>query len=269
MKLGQLSSEQIRFLLDLLPRLESEAKACQDIVASKRDKLFAPDCIPATWSHLYEKPFTEHIARAIHVFGLADELEQIANSPNKVDAAISVITEVSNDDSELSPAEKEEIRPYLGIIFGITTSLIRSMQCLMAYGAYLNELIAIARTGGVRGDKAIYKAVRIDPSAIGTPTVINRLSQALLENDQTFLLSVKKSINGGLSKQAQANTDKIRLVLQVLRESGASRLSDDELVKLFVNELKLYSATAKAGTGDSAKAIRSIENRMRKAKATT
>lgn len=269
MKFGQFSSEQIRFLLDLLPRLESEAKVCQEIVASKRDKVFAPDCIPAAWSHLYEKPLTEHIARAVHAFGLNNELEQIAHAPNKVDAAISIITEASNDDSDLSPTEKEEMRPFLGIIFGITTSLIRSMQSLMAYGAYLNELIAIARTGGVRGDKAIYKAVRIDPSVIATPTVINRLSQALLENDQKFLLSVKKSINGGLSKQAQANTDKIRLVLQVLRESEASRLSDDELVKLFVDELKLYSATAKSGTGDSAKAIRAIENRMKKAKATT
>lgn len=269
MKLGKLSADDIRTLLVLLPRLEMEASECRDILFARQNEFFASDCLPPSWCHLYELPFKEHVTRAVVAFGQEAELQQIAHAPSQIDAMRSVIGEIDSDKSELTADEKEEIRPVLAQVMGVVTSLLRSLQCLMAYGAYLNDLIAVARTGGERGDKAIYKAVRIDPSIIGTPTVLARLSQATLVNDNKFLVAVKKAINGGLSKQAQANARIIRLVLQVLRESGAGRLSNDDLVKLFVEELQLYAATAKMNIGDSAKGIRAIEDRMRKAKATT
>lgn len=269
MKIGKMTADDIRILLALLPRLEKEEQEARELLISRRSKLFSSDCLPPSWSHLYELTFVEHTARAVVAFGQQVELKQIAQAPNQVKAMASIVNSIDNDESEFSPEEKEAIRPQLGLILGVATSLLRSMHCLMAYGVYINDLIAVARSGGERGDKAIFKAIRIDPTIVGSPTVLARISQATLEDDKDFLKSVKKSINGGLSKQAQANADTIRLVLQVLDESGAENLSNDKLHKLFVEELKLYAAPAKADIGDAAKGIRAIKDRMKKTKATT
>jgi len=262
-------ADDIRILLALLPRLEKEEQEARQLLIARRNKIFSSDCLPPSWSHLYELTFIEHAARAVVAFGQQAELKHIAQAPNQVRAMASIVNSIDDDESEFTPEEKEAIRPQLGLVFGVTTSLLRSMHCLMAYGVYINDLIAVARTGGERGDKAIFKAIRIDPTVVGTPSVLARISQATLEDDKCFLSSVKKAINGGLSKQAQANADTIRLVLQVLHESGADNLSNDELHKLFVDELKLYAAPAKADIGDAAKGIRAIKDRMKKAKATT
>lgn len=269
MKFRKFSAENIRCLLGLLPIFEEVADECQKKLIARRDVFFASDCLSPSWSHYYELSITEHLSCAITALDLVPEMKRIAEAPSQIEEVISVISEIENDNSEFTPDEKEKIRPIVGQMLGIATSVLRSLHCLMAYGAYLNELIAVARTGGARGDKAIVNAVRIDPTVLGTPTVVARLSQATLEDDKEFLHSIKRAINGSLSKQAKGNTDKIRFVLQTLRESGIEKFSDDELVQLFVEELNLYAATAKKDNGDTAKAIRSIDHRMIRARSTT
>jgi hypothetical protein len=265
----KITADDIRFLLDMLPRLEKEELEARQSLIERRNDFFASDCLPVTWCGLYELSFLYHAICAVTALGQESELKSIAQAPNQIKAMATFVNNVDKDESEFSPSEKEELRPKLAHILGLVTSLLRSLQCLMAYGCYLNELVAVARSGGRRGDQAIFKAIRIDPTIVGAPTVLARISQATLEDDKGFLKSMKKAINGGLAKQAQANADRIRLVLQVLQESGAGSLSNDALHKLFVEELKLYAAPAKSDIGDAAKGIRAINDRMKKAKATT
>lgn len=269
MQFGNVSADDLRYLLTLLPLLEKQEREIRQLLLENRDRLFSRDCHNPSWASLYEYPFPEHVARIVIVFDMTDEVKEIGQSPSQVAALRLFIDELERDDSEFTTDEKEALRPGLAGVLGIVTSLLRSFQCLMAYGCYINELIAVVRCGGEKGDSALMKAVRIDPTSIGTPSVLARISQATLEDDRLFLNRVKKAINGGLSKQAQANSQKIRLVLQILREAGAAKLSDDVLCKLFVDELKLYSVTKKAEIGDAAKSIKAIQDRMKKAKATT
>ena len=235
----------------------------------RRADIFASDCLPASWSHLYEHPFLEHVAQIAIVFDAAEAIKECTAAQRPIQAAEAYIQQLDDDDSEFTPEEKENIRPNLALVFGLVTSLLKSLQCLMAYGTYLNDLVAQVRQGNRHGDDALFKAVKIDPSVMGAPSINVRISRAVLENDQAFLAALKRAINGPLSKQHQANADKIGFVLQVLHESKVERLNDDELHDLFVQQLALYSAPSKADSGDAAKGIRAIAGRMRKAKATT
>lgn len=259
----------IRNLLNLLPRLEEESAGAQRLLVERRADTFATDCLPASWCHLYEYPFPEHVARIAVAFDAADVIKECATAERPVLAASAYIQSLDEDESELTPEEKEDIRLSQGLAFGLLTSLLKSLQCLMAYGAYLNDLVAQVRQGTPKGDSALLKAVRIDPTAIGTPSINARMSRAVLEGDKKFLDAIKRAINAPLLKQHQANTDKIRFVLQVLHESKVEQLNDDELHDLFVQQLALYSAPSKADAGDAAKGIRAIASRMKKAKAST
>lgn len=269
MKLARIPPTDLRFLLATLPRLEAEEAEIRSLLIEKKTDIFASDCLPASWSHLYEHPFLEHVARIAVFFVAGDTIRKCAAAQRPIQAAEAYIQQLDDDDSELTPEDKENIRPNLALVFGLVTSLLRSLQCLMAYGTYLNDLVAQVRQGNRQGDDALFKAVKIDPSVMGAPSLNARISRAVLEDDQRFLSALKRAINGPLSKQHQANSDKIRFVLQVLHESKVERLNDDELHDLFVQQLALYSAPSKADVGDAAKGIRAIAGRMKKAKATT
>jgi len=269
MKLARIPPADLRFLLTILPRLVAEEAEIRPLLIERRADFFASDCLPASWCHLYEYPFPEHVARVTVAFDASDVIKECAAAARPVLAASAYIKSLDEDDSELSPEEKADIRPSLGLVFGLLTSLLKSLQCVMAYGVYLNDLVAQVRQGTPKGDSALLKAVRIDPTALGTPSINARMSRAVLERDKKFLDAIKRAINAPLSKQHQANADKIRFVLQVLHESKVERLNDDELHDLFVQQLALYSAPSKADAGDAAKGIRAIAGRMEKAKAST
>ncbi|OMG54697.1 hypothetical protein BJN45_05665 [Azonexus hydrophilus] len=252
-----------------MPRLEIEEAEMRSILIERRADLFASDCLPASWSHLYELPFPEHVSKIAGDFDALHAIKAYSSAQRPIQVLASYIQQLDEDDSELTPEEKEKLRPNLALIFGLVTSLLKSLQSLMAYGTYLNDLVAQVRQGNRQGDTALFKAVKIDPSAMSAPSISARISRAVLEDDQTFLSALKRAINAPLSKQHQANADKIRFVLQVLQESKVERLNDDELHDLFVRQLALYSAPSKADVGDAAKGIRAIAGRMKRAKSTT
>lgn len=269
MKLAKITPADLRVLLALLPRLEAGEREARSQLIERRTEFFASDCIPPSWSHLYELPIKQHVTQIFEALGESEMLVAVAKAPRQLQMVENVINELDKDESELSQGEREELRPHMGVIFGLVTSVLRSLQCLMAYGVYLNDLVAQVRKGGIQSEKAMLRAIRIDPSVISSPSVHARFSRAILEDDKKLINSVRKAINGPLSKQRQANSDLIRLVLQVLHETGVDKLTDDELTDLFVKELKLYAATSKADAGDAAKGIKAIRDRMKMAKTTT
>lgn len=201
MKLSRITPADLRLLLTALPRLEVEEAEIRPLLIERRADFFASDCVPATWCHLYEHPFPEHVARIAVAFDAGDVIKECAAAARPILAASAYIQSLDEDNSEFTPEEKEDIRPSLGLVFGLLTSLLKSLQCLMAYGVYLNDLVAQVRQGTPKGDSALLKAVRIDPTVIGTPSINARMSRAVLEGDRKFLDAIKRAINAPLSKQ--------------------------------------------------------------------
>lgn len=265
MLLGKVSPADIRLLLTYLPILERDADDCQAIARQNRKRIFARDCANPQWCHLYELSALEHIGHTVTGVGLSADLAECAKSPNPISAVLGKLQTVSKalDQWEPSVEEREQLRPNVAAHLGIGISVLNTLRSLMAYGVYLNDLIAQVRAGD---DASLMKAVRIDATVIGCPSVVRRVSEAALEGDHRFVAKLKNAIGGKLAKQEQANFRKMRLVLRVLHDTGAGRLSDDQLYDLFVKELDLYPDP---GTGDPGKALRKFADQYMKKAATT
>lgn len=102
--------------------------------------------------------------------------------------------ELEADDEDLSDDEKEIVRKSLQTIFGLTLSVMANIRCLLIFGSYLNDLVAQVRAGGPDADKALLRAIKIDPTVLGCPSVVQRLSRAAIESDKRFFSNVKGAV---------------------------------------------------------------------------
>jgi hypothetical protein len=242
-----------------------------------KDKLLNEDTEPFVWYYLYELPFRQHInlANAAIVQGYAGFLQveqvtdwyrQVVDTPGQIGALPDVYRQIDHHFDAMEPSEEDmkKLLPNVAGIFGLGMSLHYSLRCVLYHGCFLNELIERIRDGD---DKALFDAVRIDPTVIGCISVSCRISKAALLQDNSFFAKLKAAINGKMAKREQANFQKMRLVFEVLHEAGASRLSDSQLHQLFVDELDFYASNAKGG--GNAKALRKFADTYMKKSATT
>lgn len=272
------TAEDLRLLLAFWPVFNAEAEESRQGMQEDHAKLLGDDVEPFAWCHLYDLPIKEHV-KIFHSSvpqnfeGILDPqtyeswIRQISDSPSQIREIPRMFELVKQHfDSMADPSKElaEKMRPKLGQIFGNAWSIYNSLRCILYHGCFLNELVARVRAGD---DKALFDAVRIDPTVIGCLSVSNRISKAALLKDNSFFAKLKAAINGKLAKREQANFQKMRLVFEVLHEAGATRLSDAQLHELFVKELKLYSGNAKGGGSD--KALRKFADTYMKENART
>lgn len=267
--------------------LELRAKICVSFWPSGRDLLanlkkptkyswtLRKKFLARTPSHLigaisYKQPVTKHFELALGGLPrdpVSEWLKQIVETPGQISAFPNVtrkIDEYLAGLEDLSEAEAKEIRPMLGAVFGVAFSFVSSLRCVLYHGCFLNELIERVRIGD---DKALFDAIRIDPTVIGCRPAIQRISKATLLKDVRFFTKLRTAINGKIAKREQANFQKMRLVFEILHEAGATRLSNDQLHQLFVEELRLYASNDKAG--GNAKALRKFDDTYTKKNSTT
>lgn len=257
------TAEDLRIFLALWPNLITEAEETRQGMEEDKAKFLGEDVAPFVWCYLYELPIREHLSLALpsiaqHLNGVLDPQQimtwfnQLATSPSQVSEipkVVDLVRQHFDGMEELSNEQAEKMRPLLANIFGNAWSMFNTLRCVLYHGCFLNELVERMRAGD---DKALFDAIRIDPTIIGCPSVSLRISKAALLQDNRFFAKLKASINGKLAKREQANFQKMRLVLEVLHETGATRLNDAQLNELFVEELKLYSGNSKGGGNDKA-----------------
>ncbi len=272
-----ITAEDLRLFLEFWPKLSAEADDARQTLIEIKDKLLNEDTEPIIWCPLYELPVRQHIALATALIVknfdgfLQDEhmsawQSQIVATPGQMGAVPVVIRQIGLhfDSTEPSEEDMKKLLPTVAGIFGLGMSLHYSLRCVLYHGCFLNELIERIRVGD---DKALFDAVRIDPTVIGCISVSCRISKAALLQDNSFFAKLKAAINGKMAKREQANFQKMRLVFEVLHEAGASRLNDSQLQQLFVEELGLYASNAKGG--GNTKALRKFADTYMKKSATT
>lgn len=272
-----ITADALRTFLDLWPVISEEAEDAQRMLIQDKDKLFGNETEFLAWCFLYELPIKQHVAAVNEgtLEGYAKIIQkeqvdawykQLVSTPGQIAALPGVLSQIDQhfDTQEVTKAEAQEMLSTLATCLGLSLSLYNSLRCVLYHGCFLNDLIERVRK---QDDKALFEAIRIDPTVIGCPSVNVRISKAMLLQDTPFFKQLKAAINGKQVKREQANFQKMRLVLEVLHEAGATRLSDDQLHELFVEELKLYSAHAQGG--GSAKALRKFCDTYMKKNATT
>lgn len=269
---SELTAQDLRVLLEYWPSFSQGMEESRQLLANKQRKFLGNDAAPVSWCHLYELSLMEHItavfaAEHLPHAEISGWLGKIAATPGQLSALPATAKQVDEyfeSRKDLNREQAEELQKSIAQILGKSFSLYYSLKCVMYHGCWLNELIDRVRTGD---DKALFDAVRIDLTVVGCKSVTERISKAAFCKDVIFFAKLKAAINGKLAKREQANFQKMRLVMEVLHEAGATRLSDAYLHLLFVEELKLYSGNAKGG--GNAKALRKFADTYMKKNATT
>ncbi len=261
MKYGKLSSSDLADVINLAQFLESGYEELRAKYASTPEKLTPPGYIKPSWYEFYEMPFPQHIAHVVLYTDQVQDLKSFLASENPTKAAIEYAkAQVSiEDDTPLDDAE----RLLLALVFGWGTSLRNSFKSLLTFGCYLNDLVAKAGEESKLSDKALFQAVRIDPTVVACSRIASRISLAVLRGDDNFLHKLRKAITGKLTKREQESYQNQRLVLQILHETGAISLNQAELYKLFVEQLKIVSGKT---SGDVANNLRQFAYQFMKQK---
>lgn len=264
MQLGKISSEDIALLISLVPLLFKEEQEARELLQQKQDKILPHDKAAPTWCHFYEQPFKHHLLQVMQIMGAEEEIKCIAASPSQIQAMWQFITQFEHDIENICEEDQAELSSISDQLFAWFESIIRTLKCLLSFGVYMNDLLIKVR-GGKRGaDTALFRAVKIDPTVLGCSSVVARISRAAMLDDQKFFKRLKGAINGKLTKREQKTYQDMRLVLQVLYESGAPKLSPDDLYTLFHEELNIVRN--EAGDGDVKNALRQFAYQFMKQK---
>ena len=270
---GLTTSEDIRIFLEFWPQFQNEFIETWQSAPEVLKEYLYNNYLVSSWCHLYELTVKEHnqsfLSNLPHQDQITKIFERLSDSKNKISAIPLAVNQVEVFYNSIDPPTKQDkinLQPYLADILGRTLSVFFSLRCVLYHGCFLNELIARARTGK-GNDKALFDAIRIDQTVIGCKTAIERISKAVLLQDQEFLKKLKAAINGKATKREQQNFQKMRLVFEILYEVKSDSLNDDQLYELFVKTLKLYSWNS--SEGGNAKALRKFADTYMKKQANT
>jgi hypothetical protein len=266
MILGKLSPSDLSDLLALLPHFESIYEEVRGLFARHPEKMTPKGFVPPAWYGFYEMPIQEHIAHIIELTDLGDEMKPLLTANDPHHALIQNMKDSLNESEESQEKFDENDRPLVALGTGFAVSIYLSIKSLMTFGLYINELVALAGEENPKSDKALFQAVKIDPTVIGCSRIISRISLAILRNDQKFLKALQQSMSGKLTKREQKTYQLQRLVLQILNETGAPKLTQDNLYELFVNQLKIVARDRDSDIGDVANNLRQFSYQFMKQK---
>lgn len=271
MFIGKISAADIRSFLEFWPSFSSEAEELRAMIVQDQELLFGNTVDSISWCHLYELPAQEHfhsllVSQEVN-FGLGEIFTKFTQSNNQIAAIPNSCNEIDLHFESFPTLPKNEALVLLPLMLPMLANAIsayNSLVSLLYYGRFLNDLIDQVRNGD---DKSLFNAISIDPTCIGCKPIISRISKAVLIQDVKFLSKVQATLGKKPENLEQGNFQKMRLVLEILHEFGASKLTDEELEKLFVEELNLYASNA-AG-GGSHDALRKFANTYMKKKSRT
>lgn len=268
-----ITAKNLRAFLELWVSLEVDIEDALKTINECNDRLFEKGSDQFGWYHLYElsaKDLVSTMFNNLMCFVPQDQLSsrymQMANCPGSIGELPTIYGEVNEHFKERPNPTNEDLevlRPSLPVLSATFIAIKYSLYCVLYYGCFLNDLIARA---GV-DDEALFDAIRVDPMVIGCRPIIERISKARRLQDEDFLNELKRTQSGVSEKRKQINFQKMRLVLKVLIDAGATRLSNEQLYELFVKELNLY--TANSAGGGVEKALRKFADSYMKKNATT
>lgn len=231
---GKLSESQFKRLIGSLPEFRREAKSTQDALraASKENiRELLGDGI--WWAPVYELPLAHGLALLVYALGEVDRFKALAQLADPQEA---FLTDLETDDEFVWDGGPDGAFIKADVV-GLATVLQKNVLSIMIYQQSLSSLIAQARDEG--NDEALFKAIRVDRSAMSCPSAASRISEAELLGQKGFFRRLISALKGPSKKHMAALQD-LRYSLAVLRELGFDQLSDVQLEHLLVDVLQVY-----------------------------
>lgn len=230
---GKLTAEQFKGVIDKLPELRKQRGEFGQLLADlPREKFDAMMGEGYAWGEIYEYTFAEHISIAIIAFKEVGWLNAVAKAPDPQQHVLDTWpTEEEHGDFELHP-------DYQGQdIIGLAYSLQRTILSVMLFQTSMSGLIQRVREDD--DVDALFNAIRVDRTAMNCSTIADKIARAQIRDDKRFFLRLRNALKGPTQKHWASYCD-LRYSLFVLRELGFNDLSDAQLEKLLVHNLKVY-----------------------------
>lgn len=230
---GKLSVEHIQQILTLLPILEQAPPELADLINEKPERATEFLKRDIAWGELYEMPITQQIVRFSEVAGLNDFLINAAVSSDPHAELMKLDAHPDYQDWEGGTDNKYEIHHLLGVLY----SLLGTIESLMLYGFYINELLAQVVEND--DDGPLFKAIRVDPIVITTKIAAHRIACASIKGNKKFFDELQKALQGKTGGQARY-LKKFKLLMQMLLEAGQIDLPNMTIINLAL-ELGTYT----------------------------
>lgn len=172
----------------------------------------------------------QHILLLVHALGLTSNLERIVASPDPIE---SLRAWVDEDETEGHHPDFE-VQDIIALVYSVS----RSIESIFLFERSLSGLVQ-----EVRDDSnldSLFKAISVDRSVMACPSVVTHVANAEMFNDKSFFKQLRAALNGPSKKNMAALAD-MKYSFAILRELQIGKLSDDELERLMVHTLKVYT----------------------------
>lgn len=233
---GKLTTDQFKLLIQKLPELRKEGssleQAVRDIPMDRFADLFKKDFY---WAMIYEFTYIEHLAVLLMVM---DKLEFLENAKNSSDPTQFVLDTFEEEDETVWNGGWKGLFDKQDLI-GLAVALQRTILSIMIYNKTIHQLVEEVRRGS---DDSLFDAVRLDRSIVAAPTIAARIAMAELKHEKHFFIRLRNAFKGPNQTHWESYKD-LRFALFTLRDLGFNDLTDDQLVDLLVNQLKVYPDT--------------------------
>jgi hypothetical protein len=224
----KLTPEQFSELAKKLPEVRSQKREFSELAKSKPNRIKEILGEYYSWANIYELSFTKQLAYLFVLLGMQEPIIRVGKSSNPQQS----ILEVCKDGAELDQwYDNNEDKIDKKHLIWLVMVMQRNILSIMLFHQSLGALVEQVRNGS---QDALFKAVSIDRSILTCPTFSDRLSHAELINDKPVFIHLRKALKGPSNKHMAAIGD-LRYAIVLLREAGFDKLTDAQLISLFVN----------------------------------
>lgn len=250
-----LSVDQLRQLIASLEILSGSRAEISELLTSHPEVLRSVLTPPFYWATFYELPFREHVVFMAHVGGILPLLLDRLHSDDPLQATLDLAHEENVPDWDGGPDGQFELKYLFGVIY----SLNYSIESMVTWGRWLNELVADVRDGN---DAALFKAVQIDRTIMSCPSIADRITLADYEQDDAFFKKLRNALRGKPKKPKEEYAE-LRYLLYTLETTGElDELTVESAYHLFCEELRVYPID----TDDPARSLWQFIRRWKKAR---
>lgn len=161
-----------------------------------------------SWSFLYELPQMQLCVLLLAALGQLDKFANaIKDSPDPNGTALDLMEAEMSDDTPVDWKGGQGGMFEEQDVLAVLMATMKSLVCLGLYGLYMPELVGQIKAGS---DEALFKAIRIDRTAITCPSVAEfaarRLARAELFRDKRYLRRFLGAMNGNTRNIASRTT---------------------------------------------------------------
>lgn len=232
---GKLSAGQMRQIYAHAYKFTSQG---QDFQRWLEDDEISP--FITSWSHLYDRPFSDLTALMVWFFDWNEPLNEIAKSGDPQQDFLVFIEQQNKEveEMELTEEEREECREMMPFLITLMLAVKGNIDALSQRYRSICEMMEEVREGN---DRALFEAITVDRSVVSCKTASDRIALAQGTGDERFMDQMAKAFKRSVPRRVDPEYNDFRLMYEILFEAtGPDGPTTAQVQKILCEELDLY-----------------------------